>query len=83
MLVPAAVMHSEMLACYIQLMPERFCSVYKLSSCVFVLFRLAETKSTVMSTLADDFDTPRAISALMNLVYHGNCQLQPVSTVTV
>uniref|UniRef100_A0AAX7VTI0 Probable cysteine--tRNA ligase, mitochondrial n=1 Tax=Astatotilapia calliptera TaxID=8154 RepID=A0AAX7VTI0_ASTCA len=39
--------------------------------------RLAETKSTVMSTLADDFDTPRAISALMNLVYHGNCQLQP------
>ncbi|XP_005748114.1 cysteine--tRNA ligase, mitochondrial [Pundamilia nyererei] len=42
--------------------------------------RLAETKSTVMSTLADDFDTPRAISALMNLVYHGNCQLQPVST---
>uniref|UniRef100_A0A3P8P1Z3 Probable cysteine--tRNA ligase, mitochondrial n=1 Tax=Astatotilapia calliptera TaxID=8154 RepID=A0A3P8P1Z3_ASTCA len=44
--------------------------------------RLAETKSTVMSTLADDFDTPRAISALMNLVYHGNCQLQPVSTVT-
>uniref|UniRef100_A0A3Q4H933 Probable cysteine--tRNA ligase, mitochondrial n=1 Tax=Neolamprologus brichardi TaxID=32507 RepID=A0A3Q4H933_NEOBR len=42
--------------------------------------RLAETKSTVMTTLADDFDTPRAISALMNLVYHGNCQLQPVST---
>ncbi|KAL3999183.1 F-box and leucine-rich repeat protein 16 [Sarotherodon galilaeus] len=42
--------------------------------------RLAETKSTVMNTLADDFDTPRAISALMNLVYHGNCQLQPVST---
>lgn len=41
--------------------------------------RLAETKSTVMATLADDFDTPRAISALMNLVYHGNCQLQPVS----
>ncbi|XP_054479441.1 cysteine--tRNA ligase, mitochondrial-like [Anoplopoma fimbria] len=41
--------------------------------------RLAETKSSVMKALADDFDTPRAISAVMNLVYHGNCQLQPVS----
>ena len=43
--------------------------------------RLAETKSCVMKALADDFDTPRAITAVMNLVYHGNCQLQPVSTV--
>ncbi|XP_074521094.1 putative cysteine--tRNA ligase, mitochondrial [Halichoeres trimaculatus] len=41
--------------------------------------RLAETKSSVLRSLADDFDTPRAISAVMNLVYHGNCQLQPVS----
>ncbi|XP_042368775.1 probable cysteine--tRNA ligase, mitochondrial isoform X2 [Plectropomus leopardus] len=41
--------------------------------------RLAETKSSVMKALADDFDTPRAINAVMNLVYHGNCQLQPVS----
>lgn len=46
----------------------------------FLWERLAETKSTVVKALADDFDTPRAVSALMNLVYHGNCQLHPVST---
>ncbi|XP_051799324.1 probable cysteine--tRNA ligase, mitochondrial isoform X2 [Acanthochromis polyacanthus] len=45
--------------------------------------RLAETKSAVLKALLDDFDTPRAVSALMNLVYHGNCQLHPVSMVTV
>uniref|UniRef100_UPI0037E90144 probable cysteine--tRNA ligase, mitochondrial n=1 Tax=Semicossyphus pulcher TaxID=241346 RepID=UPI0037E90144 len=43
------------------------------------LIRLAETKSSVLKALADDFDTPRAVGAVMNLVYHGNCQLQPVS----
>eukprot|EP00064_Thunnus_orientalis_P018055 superscaffoldBa00004033_g18144 len=43
--------------------------------------RLAETKASVVTALADDFDTPRAINAVMNLVYHGNCQLQPVSKV--
>ncbi|XP_035478074.1 probable cysteine--tRNA ligase, mitochondrial isoform X1 [Scophthalmus maximus] len=42
--------------------------------------RLAETKSGVVKALADDFDTPKAIGAVMNLVYHGNRQLQPVST---
>ncbi|XP_020513859.2 probable cysteine--tRNA ligase, mitochondrial isoform X2 [Labrus bergylta] len=41
--------------------------------------RLAETKSSVLKSLADDFDTPRAVGAVMNLVYHGNRQLQPVS----
>ncbi|XP_023282675.1 probable cysteine--tRNA ligase, mitochondrial [Seriola lalandi dorsalis] len=41
---------------------------------------LAETKSSVLTALADDFDTPRALGALMNMVYHGNRQLQPVST---
>ena len=46
------------------------------------LFRLAETKSSVVKALADDFDTQRAIGAVMNLVHHGNRQLQPVSTVT-
>ncbi|KAK2856711.1 hypothetical protein Q5P01_005446 [Channa striata] len=46
----------------------------------FLWERLAETKSCVGKALADDFDTPRAISAIMNLVYHGNCQLHPVST---
>ncbi|KAM7375010.1 hypothetical protein PAMA_014209 [Pampus argenteus] len=45
----------------------------------FLWERLAETKASVVTALADDFDTPRAISALMNLVYHGNCQLQSVS----
>ncbi|XP_041834501.1 cysteine--tRNA ligase, mitochondrial [Melanotaenia boesemani] len=47
----------------------------------FLWERLAEAKSSVMKAVADDFDTPRAVSALMNLVYHGNCQLQPVSTI--
>ncbi|CAN9498376.1 unnamed protein product [Ophioblennius macclurei] len=42
--------------------------------------RLAETKTAVVKSLADDFDTPRAVGTIMNLVYHGNCQLQPVST---
>ncbi|KAM9327467.1 cysteine--tRNA ligase, mitochondrial isoform 2-T2 [Pholidichthys leucotaenia] len=46
----------------------------------FLWERLDETKSSVTKALSDDFDTPRAITALMNLVYHGNCQLQPVST---
>lgn len=41
--------------------------------------KLAETKNTVVAALANDFDTPRAMSAVMNLVYHGNCQLQPIS----
>ncbi|KAM4559917.1 cysteine--tRNA ligase, mitochondrial isoform 2-T2 [Odontesthes bonariensis] len=48
----------------------------------FLWERLAEAKSATMKALADDFDTPRAIGALMNLVYHGNRQLQPVSMVT-
>lgn len=41
--------------------------------------RLAETKRFILAALADDFDTPRAMNALMNLVYQGNCQLQPIS----
>ncbi|KAJ3584641.1 hypothetical protein NHX12_015136 [Muraenolepis orangiensis] len=41
--------------------------------------KLAETKARVVEALADDFDTPRAVHAIMNLVYHGNCQLQPVT----
>uniref|UniRef100_A0A671U740 Probable cysteine--tRNA ligase, mitochondrial n=1 Tax=Sparus aurata TaxID=8175 RepID=A0A671U740_SPAAU len=45
----------------------------------FLWERLAETKSSVVKALAEDFDTPRAVGALMNMVYHGNCQLQPVS----
>ncbi|XP_070850101.1 probable cysteine--tRNA ligase, mitochondrial isoform X2 [Chaetodon trifascialis] len=45
----------------------------------FLWERLAETKSSVAKALAEDFNTPHAISAVMNLVYHANCQLQPVS----
>ncbi|XP_029378963.1 cysteine--tRNA ligase, mitochondrial isoform X1 [Echeneis naucrates] len=41
---------------------------------------LAQTKAFVLKAFADDFDTPRAVSALMNMVYHGNRQLQPVAT---
>lgn len=44
--------------------------------------RLAEAKSSVVNALAEDFDTPRAVSAVMNLVHHANRQLQPVSKVT-
>ncbi|XP_077370561.1 putative cysteine--tRNA ligase, mitochondrial isoform X1 [Festucalex cinctus] len=47
---------------------------------VFLWERLAQTKASVMTALADDFDTPRAMNAIMDLVYQGNCQLQPVST---
>lgn len=50
---------------------------------VLCFFRLAETKSSVMKALAEDFDTPQAIFAIMNLVYHGNCQLHPVSKVHI
>nr|XP_015813311.2 cysteine--tRNA ligase, mitochondrial [Nothobranchius furzeri]XP_054593413.1 cysteine--tRNA ligase, mitochondrial [Nothobranchius furzeri] len=46
----------------------------------FLWERLTEAKSGVLRALSDDFDTPRAVSVLMNLVYHGNCQLQPVTT---
>ncbi|XP_036947061.1 probable cysteine--tRNA ligase, mitochondrial [Acanthopagrus latus] len=45
----------------------------------FLWERLAETKSSVVKALAEDFNTPQAVSALMNMVYHANCQLQPVS----
>ncbi|KAG7264662.1 hypothetical protein CRUP_014164 [Coryphaenoides rupestris] len=33
----------------------------------------------VLEALADDFDTPRAVHAVLNLVHHGNRQLQPVA----
>ncbi|KAM9820865.1 putative cysteine--tRNA ligase, mitochondrial [Neosynchiropus ocellatus] len=39
--------------------------------------RLAETKARVQAALTDDFDTPTAMSAVMNLVHHGYRQLQP------
>lgn len=44
--------------------------------------KLEQTKQTVLTALADDFDTPKAMSAVLNLVYHANCQLQPISECT-
>ncbi|KAJ8351501.1 hypothetical protein SKAU_G00229770 [Synaphobranchus kaupii] len=41
--------------------------------------RLAATQASVQTALADDFDTPRAINAIMSLVRHGNRQLQAVT----
>uniref|UniRef100_A0A674ETE9 cysteine--tRNA ligase n=1 Tax=Salmo trutta TaxID=8032 RepID=A0A674ETE9_SALTR len=38
--------------------------------------RLAETKANVVRALADDFDTPRVVNAIMSLVSHGNRHLQ-------
>ncbi|XP_076008537.1 putative cysteine--tRNA ligase, mitochondrial [Genypterus blacodes] len=45
----------------------------------FLWERLAEAKASVGAALVDDFDTPQAINAVMNLVYHGHRQLQPVT----
>lgn len=43
--------------------------------------RLLLTQASVRTALADDFDTPKAVDAIMSLIYHGNCQLQPVTKV--
>ncbi|KAK3510793.1 hypothetical protein QTP70_022707 [Hemibagrus guttatus] len=47
----------------------------------FLWERLSVTQATVRAVLADDFDTPKAMDAIMNLIHHGNCQLQPVTKV--
>ncbi|KAI1885335.1 hypothetical protein AGOR_G00219080 [Albula goreensis] len=41
--------------------------------------RLTATQSSIEAALADDFDTPRAIDAIMSLVHQGNRQLQAVT----
>ncbi|ERE91026.1 putative cysteinyl-tRNA synthetase [Cricetulus griseus] len=41
--------------------------------------RLASTKKAVRAALANDFDTPRAVNALLDLVHHGNRELRAVS----
>ncbi|XP_066516804.1 probable cysteine--tRNA ligase, mitochondrial [Hoplias malabaricus] len=41
--------------------------------------RFSATQDSVRTALADDFDTPKAVDAIMSLIYLGNCQLQPVS----
>ncbi|XP_072206350.1 probable cysteine--tRNA ligase, mitochondrial isoform X2 [Excalfactoria chinensis] len=41
--------------------------------------RLASTKVNVKAALADDFDTSRAVAAIMDLIHHGNRQLKAVT----
>ncbi|XP_058633818.1 probable cysteine--tRNA ligase, mitochondrial isoform X2 [Onychostoma macrolepis] len=43
--------------------------------------RLSATQSSIRKALADDFDTPKAVDAIMSLIHHGNCQLQPATKV--
>ncbi|XP_067419794.1 probable cysteine--tRNA ligase, mitochondrial isoform X2 [Emydura macquarii macquarii] len=40
---------------------------------------LANTKANVKAAFADDFDTSRAVAAIMNLIHHGNRQLKAVT----
>ncbi|XP_077014796.1 putative cysteine--tRNA ligase, mitochondrial isoform X2 [Tamandua tetradactyla] len=44
--------------------------------------RLANTKVAVQAAFADDFDTPRALDAIMDLIHHGNRQLKAVTKET-
>ncbi|XP_025923837.1 probable cysteine--tRNA ligase, mitochondrial isoform X2 [Apteryx rowi] len=41
--------------------------------------RLANTKVNVKAAFADDFDTSRAVAAIMDLIHHGNRQLKAVT----
>ncbi|XP_039722204.1 putative cysteine--tRNA ligase, mitochondrial isoform X1 [Pteropus medius] len=41
--------------------------------------RLSHTKVAVKAALADDFDTPRAVDAIMDLIRHGNRQLKAIT----
>lgn len=41
--------------------------------------RLSHTKAAVKAALADDFDTPGAMDAIMDLIHHGNRQLKTVT----
>ncbi|KAK2507988.1 hypothetical protein MC885_012084 [Smutsia gigantea] len=41
--------------------------------------RLSHTKAAVQAALADDFDTARAVDAVMGLIHHGNRQLKVVT----
>ena len=44
--------------------------------------RLASTEVHVTAAFADDFDTSRAVAAIMDLIHHGNRQLKAVTKVT-
>ncbi|XP_021025501.1 probable cysteine--tRNA ligase, mitochondrial isoform X2 [Mus caroli] len=41
--------------------------------------RLTSTKKAVKAALANDFDTPRAVNTILDLVHHANRQLRAVS----
>uniref|UniRef100_K9ILB9 cysteine--tRNA ligase n=1 Tax=Desmodus rotundus TaxID=9430 RepID=K9ILB9_DESRO len=41
--------------------------------------RLSHTRAAVKAALADDFDTPRAVDAIMDLIHQGNRQLKVVA----
>ncbi|XP_054831088.1 probable cysteine--tRNA ligase, mitochondrial [Eublepharis macularius] len=41
--------------------------------------RLSHTKEVIKAACADDFDTPRAVGAIMDLIHHGNRQLKAVT----
>ncbi|XP_060089683.1 probable cysteine--tRNA ligase, mitochondrial isoform X2 [Heteronotia binoei] len=41
--------------------------------------RLSHTKAMVKASCADDFDTPEAVGAIMDLIHHGNRQLKAVT----
>lgn len=44
--------------------------------------RLNATKDAVKAAFADDFDTLGATNSIVNLIHHGNRQLQTVTKVT-
>ncbi|XP_069061221.1 probable cysteine--tRNA ligase, mitochondrial isoform X2 [Pleurodeles waltl] len=44
--------------------------------------RFTDTKVNVKAALADDFDTPRAVESVMDLIHHGNRQLKAVTKET-
>lgn len=44
--------------------------------------RLSHTKKAVKAALADDFDMPKVVDAIMDLIHHGNRQLKAVAKVT-
>lgn len=44
--------------------------------------RLSHTKAAVKAALADDFDTPGAVAAVLDLIHQANRQLKVVTKVT-
>lgn len=44
--------------------------------------RLSHTKAAVKAALADDFDTPGAVDAVLDLIHQANRQLKVVTKVT-